>query len=158
MTQNKQRQAQDVKVTNVSKVGVIPKETSNQPKPLDEVGKAKLELEEERANTAELESKLKREVEQLRSEQKKDIQDIESHHNKIIENHNKEIKRLVDEMNQSIKQEREKLELINQTEVNSKKKQQELELSKQKDIYSSQHSIFENQLKQQIELLLIIDW
>ena len=83
------------------------------------MGKAKLELEEERARTFEVEAKLKREIENLRFDQKKDIQDVESHHNQIIENHNKDIKRLVDEMNQSIKQEREKLELINQTDLNN---------------------------------------
>jgi len=59
---------------------------------------------------------------------------------------------MVDEMNQSIKQEREKLEIINQSELNNKKKQHEIALQKQKDLYSQQNQVFENQLKQQIEL------
>lgn len=109
---------QDIKLSNIARIDTQPKSVRKQ-EPLDEVAKAKLELEEERARTLEVEAKLKKELESLRFEQKKDIQDIESHHNQIIEHHNKEIKRLVDEMNQSIKQEREKLELINQADISN---------------------------------------
>lgn len=119
--------------------------------PLDEVSRAKMELEETRKRTMEVEKRMKKEVDQLRLEQKKDVQNLETHHNKILESHNREIKRLVDDMNASIKQEREKLEAINQSEMGNRRKHQELELAKQKEIYSQQNSVFENQLKQQIE-------
>jgi hypothetical protein len=149
-----------------STIGTIPSNKSQALKartqkesaiPLDEVGRAKLELEEERNKTFEFEKRMRKELEQVKLDQKKDILNLEAHYSKIFDSHNREIKRLVDDMNLSIKQEREKFEMINQTETNNKKKQYELELAKQKDIYSQQNSVFDNQLKQQIELNKMLD-
>lgn len=120
--------------------------------PLDDLSRAKMELAEVQNKTAEIEQSLKREIENIRFEQKKDVQNLEAQYAGKVESHNREIKRLVDEMNQSIKQEREKLEIINLSELNNKRKQYEIELQKQRNIYDQQNQVFENQLKQQIEL------
>ena len=162
----KQGKSYDPNMNRKSSIGVIPTNKSKAPTartniesqvPLDEVSRAKLELEEARNKTFEAEKKMKREVDQTKLEQKKDIMNLESHHNKILDSHNREIKRMIDDMNMSIKQEREKLELINQSETNNKRKQYELELEKQKETYSQQNSVFENQLRQQIELNKMLD-
>ncbi|CAI2372203.1 unnamed protein product [Moneuplotes crassus] len=144
-----------------SSIGVLPvnkssKQTLGDNKeksiPLDDLTRAKLDLEEAREKTLTMEKRMKKEIDELKLEQTKDILNLESHYNKMLETHNREIKKLSDDMYLSIKQERDKLEMINKTELENKKKQNEIELARQKDIYSDQNSVFENQLKQQIEL------
>ena len=162
----RQKYSYDPSANRQSSIGVIAKEktprgVANEKRetavPLDEVSRAKMELEEARNRTFEMEQRMKKEIENLKLDQKKDILNLESHYNKILESHNREIKKMVDDMNMSIKQERDKLEMINQTEFANKKKQHELELSRQKEVYNQQNSVFENQLKQQIELNKMLD-
>ena len=149
-----------------SSIGVIPKSTSQKDKnrdlreksiPLDERTRAKLELEDARERTLEMEKRMKKEIEEIRVQNKKDVVNIESHYNKMLETHNREIKKLSDDMYLSIKQERDKLEVINKNEIENKKKQYEIELGRQREIYADQNSVFENQLKQQIELNKMLD-
>ncbi|CAI2373653.1 unnamed protein product [Moneuplotes crassus] len=149
-----------------SSIGVIPVNKSSRPTnkdtreksvPLDDLSRAKLDLEEARTRTLEMEKRMKKEIEDLKLEQKKDILNLESHYNKMLDTHNREIKNLSDDMYLSIKQEREKLEMINKTELENRKKQHEIELLRQKDVYADQNSAFENQLKQQIELNKMLD-
>ena len=144
-----------------SSIGVIPvnkskksslKDAREKSVPLDDLTREKLELEESREQTLAMEKRMKQEIENLKFENKKEIMNLESQYNKMLENHNREIKKLSDDMYLSIKQERDKLEMINKTEIENKRKQHEIELAKQKDIYADQNSVFENQLKQQIEL------